>query len=208
MPKKPHKLLEAVLENIEAVVDALTDNEIVKSIPFVGTMVKLVTGGADLRDRIFVSKVQRFIEQLESTAKPDRMKFQKQILSDDDQKRRTGEAVLLVLDKLSDLKKADLLGVFYACFLGGHLDGAQFRRLAAAIDTAFIDDLESFLEHGDDELPYQQWHMEQWHMEQLVSSGLTTPSAVKIRSEAGKLLYEPSTIGRKMIELWREHGPR
>ena len=203
MPKKPHKLLEAVLENIEAVVDALTDNEIVKSIPFVGTMVKLVTGGADLRDRIFVSKVQRFIEQLESTAKPDRMKFQKQILSDDDQKRRTGEAVLLVLDKLSDLKKADLLGVFYACFLGGHLDGAQFRRLAAAIDTAFIDDLESFLEHGDDELLSQQWRMEQ-----LVSSGLTTPSAVKIRSEAGKLLYEPSTIGRKMIELWREHGPR
>ncbi|NKC13792.1 MAG: hypothetical protein GKR94_16880 [Gammaproteobacteria bacterium] len=208
MPKKPHKLLEAVLENIEAVVDALTDNEIVKSIPFVGTMVKLVTGGADLRDRIFVSKVQRFIEQAESTSQQDRMKFRKQILSDDDQMRRIGEAVLLVLDKLSDLRKADLLGMFYACFLGGHLDGAQFRRLAAAIDTAFIDDLESFLEHGDDELPYQQWHMEQWHMEQLVSSGLTTPSAVKIRSEAGKLLYEPSTIGRKMIELWREHGPR
>ncbi|NKC10798.1 MAG: hypothetical protein GKR94_00890 [Gammaproteobacteria bacterium] len=203
MAKEPPKLLEVVLESAEVVADALIDNEIVKSIPVVGTAVKLVAGRADLRDRIFVSKVQRFIEQLESTAKPDRMKFQKQILSDDDQKRRTGEAVLLVLDKLSDLKKADLLGVFYACFLGGHLDGAQFRRLAAAIDTAFIDDLESFLEHGDDELLSQQWRMEQ-----LVSSGLTTPSAVKIRSAAGKLFYEPSTRGRKMIELWREHGPR
>ncbi len=203
MAKEPPKLLEVVLESAEVVADALIDNEIVKSIPVVGTAVKLVAGRADLRDRIFVSKVQRFIEQAESTSQQDRMKFRKQILSDDDQMRRIGEAVLLVLDKLSDLRKADLLGMFYACFLGGHLDGAQFRRLAAAIDTAFIDDLESFLEHGDDELLSQQWRMEQ-----LVSSGLTTPSAVKIRSAAGKLFYEPSTRGRKMIELWREHGPR
>jgi hypothetical protein len=114
--------------------------------------------------------------------------------------RSVGEATLLVLDKLSDLKKADLLGFYFSCFLGSHLDQYQFRRVAAAIDTAFIDDIETFLESGTDELLSQKQFMEA-----LFSSGMTAISTGKTWDDSGELFYEASSMGRQMIELWREY---
>jgi hypothetical protein len=56
-----NKFLEASLEGAEAIADALIENEVVKSIPVVGTAIKILSGGLDLRDKIFVSKIQRFL---------------------------------------------------------------------------------------------------------------------------------------------------
>jgi hypothetical protein len=56
-----NKFLEASFEGAEAIADALIENEVVKSIPVVGTAIKILSGGLDLRDKIFVSKIQRFL---------------------------------------------------------------------------------------------------------------------------------------------------
>lgn len=111
-----------------------------------------------------------------------------------------GDSTLLVLDKLSDLKKADLLGLFFSCFLSGHLDRYQFRSVAAAIDTAFIDDIERFLKNGTDKLPSQEQFMEA-----LFSSGITVMLAGKTWGDSGELFYKASSMGSYMIELWQEY---
>jgi hypothetical protein len=199
MAKETNKFLEASLEGAEVIADSLIDSEIIKSIPVVGTALKVISGTRDLRDKIFLSKVQRFILEIESLSKKEILEFNEKITSDEEALRNAGEAALLVLDKLSDLKKADLLGFYYSCFLSGHLDQYQFKRIAAAIDTAFIDDIEQFLKTGLDELLSQKQFMEA-----LFSSGMTVISAGKSWSDSGELFYEASSMGRHMIELWKE----
>ena len=199
MTKETNKFLEASLEGAEVIADSLIDSEIIKSIPVVGTALKLISGTRDLRDKIFLSKVQRFILEIENLSKEEILEFNESITSDEEAMRNVGEASLLVLDKLSDLKKADLLGFYYSCFLSGHLDQHQFKRVAAAIDTAFIDDIEQFLKSGLDELLSQKQFMEA-----LFSSGITVISAGKSWKDSGDIFYEASSMGRHMIELWQE----
>ena len=200
MAHEPNKFLEAALEGAEVVADSLIDNELVKSIPVVGTALKLIQGSLDLRDRIFLSKVQRFIEEIETISIDGRMKFREQVLSDKDTMAVTGETALLVLDKLSDLKKAEYLGFYFSCFLCGEIDQYQFRRIATAIDTAFIDDIERFVKEGMEELLSQKHFMEA-----LLSSGLTAISAGKTWADSGELFYEASSMGRTFVELWLKY---
>ncbi len=195
-----NKFLEASLEGAEAIVDSLVESEIIKSIPVVGTALKVISGSLDLRDKIFLSKVQRFIQEIEAISKDEKLKFKQNVTSDKESMTSVGEASLLILDKLSDLKKAELLGFYFSCFLSGHLDQYQFRRIASAIDMAFIDDIEKFLEQGTDELLSQKMFMEA-----LFSSGLTVISAGKSWNDSGELFYEASSMGRNMIELWENY---
>lgn len=199
MTKETNKFLEASLEGAEVIIDSLIESEIIKSIPLVGTALKVISGTRDLRDKIFVSKVQRFVLEVEKLSKEEIFEFNESIISDEEMMRNVGEAALLVLDKISDLKKAELLGFYYSCFLCGHLDEYQYRRVAAAIDTAFIDDIEQFLKSGLDELLSQKQFMEA-----LFSSGMTVISAGKSWNDSGELFYEASSMGRHMVDLWKE----
>ncbi len=133
-------------------------------------------------------------------SRQDRLKFRKEVMDDREKMTSVGEVALLVLDKLSDLKKAEILGFFFSCFLSGEIDDYQFRRIAAAIDAAFVDDIEKFF-GGDLEELQSQKHF----MEALMSSGMTVISAGKTWCESGELYYESSSMGRQMIELWSEH---
>lgn len=200
MAKEINKYLEASLEGAEVIADSLIENEVIKSIPVVGTALKVISGSLDLRDKIFISKIQRFISEIESISKEEKFKFNHKITSDSDSMASAGETALLVLDKLSDMKKAEILGFYLSCFLRGLMNQYQFRRIAVAIDLAFIDDLEEFLRIGEDELISQKKFMEA-----LFSSGITVLSAGKKIDEAGELYYEASSMGHRMIELWKEH---
>ena len=194
------KFLEASLEGAEAIVDTLTENEIVKSIPVVGTALKIISGSIDLRDRIFLSKIQRFIEEVETISRDQKSDFIEIIKVDKESISVAGETALLVLDKLSDLKKAELLGLYYVSFLMGQIDQYKFRRIASAIDIGFIDDIEIFLSEGLDELQSQKYFMES-----LSSSGITMISSGKTVGAIGELYYEASSMGRSMVEIWQEN---
>jgi hypothetical protein len=198
-----NKFLEASLEGAEAIADSLIENEIVKSIPVVGTAIKILSGGLDLRDKIFVSKIQRFILEIDSISNREKITFSESVLSNSELMSSVGETALLVIDKLSDLSKAELLGFYFSCFLGGHLDQYQFKRIAVAIDSAYIDDIHVFLNSGQDELLSQKQFMMS-----LFSSGITAITAGKKISNSGELYFEASSMGCQMIELWEEHKKR
>ena len=203
MKKETNKFLEASLEGAEVIADSLINNDIVKNIPVVGTAIKLISGSLDLRDKIFLSKVQRFIQGIESISIEERQNFNRHVAADKESMSAVGETTLLVLNKLSALKKAELLGFYFSCFLSDLLDQYQYRRVAAAIDAAFIDDIEKFLKIGIDEMQSKKYFMEA-----LFSTGITVISAGKTVDELGELFYEASSMGRHMIELWQRHKQR
>lgn len=69
MPKQRDRpLLEALLTNVEAITDSLTDNEAVRSVPVIGTAFKVCKGLDDLRSRTLAAKLERFLTDSVATA--------------------------------------------------------------------------------------------------------------------------------------------
>ncbi len=68
-----------------------------------------------------------------------------------------GEELLLILDKLDDMVKPDLVGRLFKAFVSGAIDHAEFRLMAAAIDRLTATQLGALVSfYNDDKLPAEE----------------------------------------------------
>ncbi len=143
MPKpRERNFLEAVLENAEAYVDAITDNEALRQVPVIGTALKVCKGMDDLRSRVLMAKLAQFIEA--PALQPARVKLQMQqkLRSDPETQAAVGETLFLVIEKVTNLEKPGILAKAFAAYLDDLIDSGTLMRLAHAIDLTFLDDLQ------------------------------------------------------------------
>ncbi|MDO8770154.1 MAG: hypothetical protein Q7K57_15915 [Burkholderiaceae bacterium] len=100
----------------------------------------------DFRDRVLATKLHSFLVGLGShSSQENEAMIQK--LGDSVERAKIGEVLFLTLDRYTDLDKCELLGrLVLACGLG-LLTAMELRRLAMAIDGAFSDDLQEFLDN-------------------------------------------------------------
>ena len=195
-------ILEAVLENVEAVVDTLTTNELVREIPVVGTAVKLLKGAQNIRDRLFAAKLLRFIEKLESVSPETRERIRQKITNNSDEARKVGETALLVVERITAPEKADLIAILFLAYIDDQIDVTEFRRLCVVIDQAFLDDLMELLSRR--EAPTKS---KEPFMENLSATGLVKPVPGNTIGELGELFYGATKLARKLRHA-HEHGRR
>ncbi len=162
-------LVEAALENVEAVIDALTANEVLREIPVVGTAFKVLKGAREIRDRIFAAKLLRFVQDLDSVPTTTRERLRQRMAENPDDAREVGETALIVIERASAVEKAHLIAVLFLAYVGGQIGAPEFRRLASVVDQAFLDDLLEFLRR--DKIPALS---EDLFMQCLAPTGLTT----------------------------------
>ncbi|MRS05300.1 hypothetical protein EG832_19105 [bacterium] len=198
---KEAPLIEAALENVEALVDAFTDNEILKSIPVVGTALKIIKGAGDIRDRLFAAKLMTFLRALEKVAPEIKEKIRQRVAESPNEAKRVGETVLLLLDRLADLDKADIIAKVFIAYTYGHLKSDEFQRVAQAVDQAFVSDLSVFLQtHNFPEEKASQAP----YMQSLYPSGLTKIVGGKTFDTAGELYFQRSALGNKLINAYNQ----
>lgn len=161
-------LVEAALEGTEVVVDTLIDSEILKSIPVVGTAVKLIKGAGQIRDRIFAAKIMRFLH----------------------------------LDRLSELSKAELLAILFVAYAYGHISSLDFQRLAHAVDSAFMDDLNTFLAASHN--IGKKSPSTGGYLKALYPSGLTEFMGGKQLGTIGEIYFQPSSLGKKLMHAYSQ----
>jgi len=118
--------------------------------------------------------------------------FSSEHLSDPKKAKRLGDAVVLLLDKLDDLAKSAMLAKVFAALVRGKIDVGTFRRLAAAIDIGFFEDLSAFakmLQPTKDEMRALY--------PALVRTGLTEMKGAAMPGEGGirKITCEVSPLG-------------
>jgi len=149
MSKSERNFIEAAMEAGEAGIDLLTDNEAVKAVPVVGLAFKLLKGLDDLRSRILMAKLKKFITEpnLVRSLEANRVRAQ---LDRDKDRELIGEVLFLTLDKVTDLRKPELLGRVFSGYLDEIIGSETLLLLAHAIDSAFVGDLEFFLGHSEE----------------------------------------------------------
>ena len=185
------------METGEALYDASADNGIVNSIPIVGNIFKACKAVPDIRNRIFRAKLDRIIQVFERVPSETMEKIRQKVAASPDEPTKVGETLLLVLDKITALEKAEIIAYVFIAYTLGHLGSADFRRLSDAIDQAFVDDLKEFLN------AQKTSHRTQAsYMKRLERAGLTFADLNKIPRNRQYRYYVVSDLGTQLIAAY------
>jgi len=111
---------------LEFSIGQVLDEGMLKDLPVVGWIAKGVAIGQSISDRIFHHKILMFPIALEKTGKGDREACTAKIRENPDFRRKVGEHLLILLDKIDAFDKASLLAQCFDHFLTGHISHEHF----------------------------------------------------------------------------------
>jgi hypothetical protein len=129
---------------LEVGLDIFIDNEILKEIPILGSVVKTIYITNSVSDKILLRKLSLFLTQFEKRSGKQKSELLKK-LSEKDDKRKIGESLMLLINRFDDLDKPVLLADLLHSYLNGLISNNDFLRIGKSINLAYIDDLKSFL---------------------------------------------------------------
>lgn len=144
-------LIEGSADILEYGIDFFTENEIIKDFPIIGTAVKIGFTVKSISDRIFLKKIERFLFEYSKLTSLEKSVMHKKIQLSDSEKKKTGEAIILLLDRFSDLNKPYFLAQCFSSYIEGQLPFEDFIRLGSAIDASHSADLQDFLKEPDNQ---------------------------------------------------------
>ena len=124
----------------ELTLDNILESEELKQIPVFGTLVKIAKLGSSIRDRLFARKLQRFLREVASIPFEKRAQFVDE-LSSKGNKQRVGEAILLLIERLDDMTKPEIVGKIICSAILGEIDDETSLKLSAMVDRTYITDL-------------------------------------------------------------------
>ena len=178
--------------------DKLLDDNFLKELPGIKTIFGIAKGVINIRDKIFMAKVAKFLLSLHNISEQDRKSFQKKISDDQKFKCKIGDTLVFVLDRLNDLEKPEILAKIFTYFLNEKIDYDGFRRLGAAIDLAFIDDLKGLMRN---ESTFPSGVYNSAYLPNLVHTGLVAFEGGKTWNDVGEIQFKLSRLGQLYIQI-------
>jgi len=156
----------------EIALDALFEDGAIKEIPIIGTVISLFKIGSSLRDRHMLKKIVNFLNSLKDVPKRKREEFLKKVDSDDNYKENVFEKVMLILDRLDETSKAELVGNLFKLYIMGVFDKQKFLRFAGMVERLIYHDLMAL--HYRNSYFNRDWDGNQpYYIDQAASSSLT-----------------------------------
>ncbi len=130
-------------EFLEFSIDQVLDEGIFKDIPFVGWIAKGVSVSRSISDRIFYHKILRFLFTLESISSGDREVFRKKVLEDSDYRKKVGEHLIVLIDKIDNFEKSSLLAKCFDHFITSDITHDYFIDLSHVVERSTLSDLKA-----------------------------------------------------------------
>jgi hypothetical protein len=185
----------------EVVLDSMLDDGVLQDIPVVGTIVKVFKGAMDIRDRIFIAKVARFLFGLSRVPLKRRQLFKEKMNANNKFRRKLGSTLILLLDRLDDIEKPDFVAFCFIAYLNDAITFETFRRVTSAIDIAFLEDLKGICRQDIDLTTEGSIHLANLSRTPLVefkASGIHGTW-----NDMGSIMYSLSPIGQTFVEIVR-----
>lgn len=132
---------DVAVDIAELSLDSFLKDGVIKDIPVIGSLFNLYSAGKSIRDEIFLRKIISFLLETQKTSEIDKEKFYKKLINDHAFKKRVGEVIILILDKIDDLEKPAILGKLFRCYMEGKINFELFHRFATIINNIFLTDL-------------------------------------------------------------------
>ncbi|MBA2659681.1 MAG: hypothetical protein H0U72_09110 [Nitrosospira sp.] len=136
-----------VFRKLGALVDVTfnmkTTLAILGEVPVLDKLTKAYGGVSSVHHDLFIKKIVGFLDGCGNMTEGEKTEFGERLENDADYRRKVGESLLLILDRLDNFDKTKILGKVFAARYKKEIDETTFFRLAAAICNASIADLEN-----------------------------------------------------------------
>lgn len=132
---------DGLAEYAELSLDQLVNNRILDAVPVVSTIRALAGGVLSIRETMLVRKTAAMLSAaLDSMTSKDRERWQKRLATESGL-RDTGERLLMIVDSVTSVTKADMVGRAFRHYLDGACDQVSLRRTIEMIAGALTEDL-------------------------------------------------------------------
>ena len=188
--------------------DKLTNDEVLRELPVIKTVIGLVRAPIAIRDRLFIKKVQEFLESRDPHTREQGDVFIRRLDTEPKGRERLAEAIILLLDQFDDMDKPVLFARAFSAFVRNEIGSLYlFRRYGEIIKAANVTHLQNLYpdlaeEEGgnrpiytsvaDQVLPLSSFGLIELRNER--------PAHVTIAPEPGKTAHYVSTdFGRRFV---------
>lgn len=181
--------LSSILEDqAEIIVDRILKDGLLKDIPIISTITGAVKTVIAVHDYLLVVKLVKFLKGINITEE-ERAHFEKTIGNDAEYRRTVGQNLLLLIDRLDDVTKADMVAKLFKAFLQDSLTYDEFKKFASIIERIFIGDLNGFLSDWAD-----------ISRRELYAKRLYLFGLAKMKFETEAFLVDNPRTGKSLIE--------
>jgi hypothetical protein len=128
------RVKDLVADAVEFSLDAITDDEVLKQVPFVKVALALKGVGKRFSQR----KTYRFVAALNNIPREERERFVRNLRADPRRAQKVVESFAVWLDRLDDEDKARLLARVFELYALGEIDFERSARFAGVIDRGHL----------------------------------------------------------------------
>jgi hypothetical protein len=194
-----NQLGDATFDLAEVALDQNLTEGILKEVPIVGTLVKILRARQSISDELFVRKLVRFLADLKTVPPADRENLLKCYPNSSEQQRVLGENLLLAIERLDDVEKPAVLARFFSAFIQSRIDYTTFTRLAHALEKfnlALLPNLRWFYTRHEPiiDTPEEITH-------ELSLAGLVTAQLTGSGTLGGSASYQRSSLGQIFLSI-------
>jgi hypothetical protein len=132
------QLTELGIENLEIALDRFLDDTIVKEIPILKSVIALVKTGKSIKDYLFMKKILAFLTNIQDIPKEKVDTF---IQENKDKTKEIGMSILLIIESLNEISKAELIGKLFRLVVEKEIDDTIYLKLCYIIDKCYFEDI-------------------------------------------------------------------
>ncbi len=134
------EIMSLVADFGEFTLDYFIEDNIIKDLPIIGSVFSIIKVSVDIRDRIFVEKLKRFIENIDKNQKW-REKF-----SDDEECNKISKQLLYIVNSCDDDNKLKLIGMAFNYLVNGEISRDEYFYTVNIISKSFYPFLKILLD--------------------------------------------------------------
>lgn len=193
------RLADVVFDAAEVALDENLADGVLKELPIVGSVVKLVHAGQSISEALFVRKLLRFLTGIQSVPTEERRKLLEEYPDSSEKQTVLGENLLLALERLDDVEKPRILARFFTAYIRSEIDYITFARLARSLERfnlALLPNLRWFYTREEPQAPTPEEIIHE-----LSLAGLATVSLEKSGAFGGGASYLYSSLGKLFLQM-------
>lgn len=188
-------LLEAAIEGGDSAIGHLLDQASLGDIPFIGLAVRACRLVDGLHERAFAAKLTKFLLTARKIPIDEWNTTKYSIAASRDERKRVAETLMMVLDRLTDLEKPEILAWMFIAYLEKLIAVDELLRYWHIIAESYVGDLKTLLGY-----PTQQHDGK--HVEYLLGTGLTQTVVGQTWANQGQVRFQVAPLGNRFIEVF------
>lgn len=195
------EVAESLSEYVEIGLDMVLENEILKEIPLLSTVVSVFKIGNTVKERFHIKKLVLFLDTINRGIPDEEYGFYREKIQDNRTFReKEVEYIILLLDHLFEENKARNVGKLYLSYLDGLIKWEEFQSITSLLDKIIPQDIEKLWSLRNlDKAPFTEKSTNS-SIQRLIGAGIVANVSFGLSlGEDGHLFYSQEEIKNEQI---------